>query len=180
MKYTMHINACKSSPNHPPTPSSVQPLSHVQLFVILWSAALQASLSITNSWSLIKLLSVELVMSPNHLILCNLLLLLPSVFPSFRVFSNELVLCIRWSKCWSFSFGISPSNEYSGLISFEIDWFDLLAVKGTPQHHSSKAYTYNPAIPLLGIHTEKTRIERHMYPNVHRSTVYNSQDMEAT
>ena len=150
MKYTMHVNACKSSPNHPPTPSSVQPLSHVQLFVILWSAALQASLSITNSWSLIKLLSVELVMSPNHLILCNLLLLLPSIFPSFRVFSNELVLCIRWSKCWSFSFSISPSIEYSGLISFETDWFDLLAVKGTPQHHSSKAYTIQPSNPTAG------------------------------
>ena len=143
MKYTMRVNACKSSPNHPPTPSSVQPLSHVQLFVVLWSAALQASLSITNSWSLIKLLSVELVMPPNHLILCNLLLLLPSIFPSFRVFSNELVLCIRWSKCWSLSFGISPSNEYSGLISFEIDWFALLSVQGTLksllQHHRTWA-----------------------------------------
>ena len=94
-------------------------------------AARQASLSITNSWSLLKLMSIESVMSSNHLILCHPLCLLPSIFPSFRVFSNESVLCIRWSKCWSFRFSISPSNEYSGLISFRMDWFDLLAPQGT-------------------------------------------------
>ena len=106
-----------------------------------WTAAHQTSLSITNSRSLLKLRSIELVMPSNHIILCNSLLLLSSIFPSIRIFSNELVLCIRWPKCCSFS--ISPSNEYSGLISFRIDWFDLLAVQGTLksllQHHSSKA-----------------------------------------
>ena len=101
------------------------------------------SLSITNYQSLLRLMSIKLVMPSNHLIFFHPLLLLPSIFPSIRVFSNELVLCIRWPKCWSFSFTISPSNEYSGLISFRIDWFDLLAVQGTLksllQHHSSKA-----------------------------------------
>ena len=108
-----------------------------------WPAAPQASLSITNSRSPLKLLSVESVMPSNHLILCRPLLLLPSIFPSIRGFSNESALCIRWPKYWGFSFSISPSNEYSGLISFRIDWLDLLAVQGTPksllQHHSSKA-----------------------------------------
>ena len=122
--------------------SSVQSLSHVQLFATPWTAACQASLSITNSWSLPKLISIESVMPSNHLILCCPLLP-PSIFPRIRVFSNESVLCIRWSKYWSFSFSISPSNEYSGLISFRIDWFDLLAVQGILksllQHHSSKA-----------------------------------------
>ena len=107
-----------------------------------WTVAQQASLSIINSWSLLKLMSIALVMPSNHLILCHPLLLLPSIFPSIRVFSNELVLHIRWPKDWSFSFSINPSNEYSGLISFRIDWFDLLTVQGTfknlPQHHSSK------------------------------------------
>ena len=107
------------------------------------TAALQAPLSITNSQSLLKLMSIESVMPPNHLILCHSLLLLPSVFPRIRVFSNKSVLCIRWPKYWSFSFSISPSNEYSGLISFRIDWFDLLAAQETCktllQHHSSKA-----------------------------------------
>jgi len=111
--------------------SSVQSLSHVQLFATPWTAACQASLSITNSWSLLKLMSIELVMPSNHLILCRPLLLPPSIFPSIRVFSNESVLCIRWPKYWSFSFSISPSNEYSGLISFRVDWLDLLAVQGT-------------------------------------------------
>ena len=106
-------------------------LSHVQLFVTPWTAAHQASLSITNSWSLLKLMSIQLVMPSSHLILCHPLLLLPSIFPSIRVFLNKSVLCIRWPKYWSFSFSISPSNEYSGLISFRIDWFDLLAVQGT-------------------------------------------------
>ena len=108
-----------------------------------WTAARQAFLSITNLWSLPKLTSIELVMPSNHLILCGPLLLLPSIFPSIRVFSNKSALCIRWPKYWSFSFSISPSNEYSGLISFRIDWFDLLAVQGTLksllQHRSSKA-----------------------------------------
>ena len=108
-----------------------------------WIAACQTSLSIADCRSLLKLTSVESVMPSNRLILCLPLLLLPSIFPSIRVFSNESVLCIRWPKYWSFSFSISPSNEYSGLISLSIDWFDLLAVQGTPksllQHHSSKA-----------------------------------------
>ena len=111
--------------------SSVQSLSCVQLFATPWTAAYQATLSITNSSSLFKLMSFELVMLSNHLILCHPLLFLPSIFPSIRVFSYESVLCIRWPKYWSFSFSINPSKEYSGLISFRIDWFDLLAVKGT-------------------------------------------------
>ena len=127
----------------PETISSVQSLSHVQLCVTPWTAARQASLSITNSQSLIKVMSIELVMPSNHLILCRPLLLLPSIFPSIRVFSNEPALHIRWPKYWSFSFNISPSNEHSGLISFRMDWLDLLAVQGTLktllQHHSSKA-----------------------------------------
>ena len=109
--------------------SSVQLLSHVQLFATPWTAARQGSLSITNSWSLLKLTSIELVMPPNHLILCHTLLLLPSNFPSIRVFSNESFLHIRWPQYWSFSFSISPSNEYSGLISFRMDWLDFLAVQ---------------------------------------------------
>ena len=120
-----------------------QSLSRVRLFVTPWTAACQASLSITNSWSLPKLMSIELVMSSNHLILCRPLLLLPSVFPSIRVFSNESALCIKQPKYQSFSFNISPSKEYSGLISFRLDQLDLLAVQGTLksllQHHSSKA-----------------------------------------
>ena len=102
--------------------SSVQSLSHVQLFATPWTAAHQASLSITNSWSLLKLMPIESVMPSNHLILCQPLLLLPSIMPSIRVLSNESVLRIRWPKYWSFSFSISPSNEYSGLISFRMDW----------------------------------------------------------
>ena len=122
---------------------SVQFLSHIRLFVTPWTAACQASQSITNSWTLYKLMSIESVMLSNHLIFCCPLLLLPSTFPSIRVFSNESVLHIRWSKYWSFSFGISPSNEYSGLISFRMDWLELFAGQGTLksllQHHSSKA-----------------------------------------
>ena len=121
----------------------VQSLSHVQLFATPWTAALQAFLSFTISWSLFKCISLESVILSNHLILCCPLLLLPSIFPSIRVFSNESVLCIRWPKYWSFSFCKGPSNEYSGLISFRIDWFDLLSVQGILksllQHHSSKA-----------------------------------------
>ena len=101
------------------------------IFCDPWTAADQASLSITNSWSLLKLMSIELVIPSNHLTLCHPLLFLPSIFPSIRVFSNDSVLCISWPKFWSFHFSISPSNEYSGLISFTIDWFDLLAVQGT-------------------------------------------------
>ena len=123
--------------------SSVQLLSHVLLFATTWIAAGQASLSITNSRSLLKLMSIEWVMLSNHLIHCRSLLLLPSIFPSIRVFSNESVLRIRWPKYWSFSFNISPFNEHLGLISFRVDWLDLLAVQGTLKsllkHHSSKA-----------------------------------------
>ena len=123
--------------------SSVQSLSHVRLFATPWASACQASLSITNSWGLCKLVSIESVMPSNHLIICHPLLLLPSIFPSIRVFSNQSVLCIRWPKYWSFSFSISLSSEYSWLISFRMDWLDLLAVQGTLksllQHHSSKA-----------------------------------------
>ena len=122
--------------------SSVQQLSRVQLFVTPWTVARQASLSITNSQSFLKLISIESVMPSNHLILRRPLLLLPSIFPSIRVFSNESALCIKWPKYWSLSFSISPSSEYPGLISFRKDWLDLLAVQGTLksllQHHSSK------------------------------------------
>ena len=143
-------------PIHSPTPvkplattdlfsvsiSSVQSLSHVRLFVIPWTSAHLASLSITNSWSSPKLMSIESVMPSNYLLLCRPLLLLPSIFPSIRVFSNESALRIRWPKYWSLSFNISPSNEHPGLNSFRMDFLDLLAVQGTLksllQHHSSK------------------------------------------
>ena len=130
--------------------SSVR-FSHVQLFATPLPAKCQASLSITNSWSLLKLMSIESVMPSNHLILCRPLLL-PSIFSSIRVFSNESVLCIRWPKYWSFSFSIHPSNEYSGLISFRMDWLDLLAVQGTLksllQHHSSKHQFFGTQLSL--------------------------------
>ena len=124
--------------------SSVQLLSRVKVFATPWIAAHQASLPITNSWTLLKLMSIESVMPSNYFILCRPLLLPPSIFPSIRVFSNESALCIRWPKYWSFSFSISPSNEYSGLISFRMDWLDLFAVQETLkmsllQRHSSKA-----------------------------------------
>ena len=123
--------------------SSIQLLIHVRLFTTPWTPALQASLSITNSPSSLKLMSTESVMPSNHFILCCPLLLLPSIFPSIRVFSNKSVLRIRWPKNWSFSFSISPSNEHPRLIFFRMDWLDLLAVQGTLksllQHHSSKA-----------------------------------------
>ena len=132
--------------------SSVQSLSHVQLFVSPWTAALQAALSITNSWNLLKLMSIESVMTSNHLILCHPLLLLPSIFPITWVFSNESVLSIQWPKCWSFSLSISPSNDYSGLISFRIDWFDLLEVHGTLknllQHYNSIASFFSAQLSL--------------------------------
>ena len=125
------------------TGSSVQLLSRARLFVTPWTAAHQASLSITNSWSLLKPMSIELVMPSNNRILCHPLLLPPSIFPSIRVFSNESLLCIRWPKYWSFSFSIIPSNEHPVLISFGMDWLDLLAVPRTLkhllQHHSSRA-----------------------------------------
>ena len=123
--------------------SSVQLLSHVHLFATPWTAAHQVSLSITNSRSPLKPMSIESVMPPSHIILCHPLLLLPSIFPSIRVFSKEPAFCMRWPKYWSFSFNISPSNEHPGLISFRMDWLNLLAVQGTLkslfQHHSSKA-----------------------------------------
>ena len=123
--------------------SSIQLLSCVWLFATPWTEALQASLSITNSQSLLKRMSIELVMPFNHLILCHPLLLPPSVLPNIRVLSSESVICITWSKYWSFTFSISPSKIYSGLISFRVDWFDILVVQGTLksllQHHSSKA-----------------------------------------
>ena len=140
--------------------SSVQPLSHVQLFATSWTAEHQASLSITNPQSLLKLMSIESVMPSNHLILCHPLLLLPSIFPSISVLSNESVLHIRWPKYWSLSFSINLSHEYSGLISFGIDWLDILAVQGTLksllQHHSSKASIFQCSaffmVQLTSIH----------------------------
>ena len=142
--------------------SSVQLLSHVRLFATPWTAACQASLSITNSRSPPKPMSIELVMPSKHLILCCPFLLLPSIFPIIRIFSNESVLHIWWPKYWSFSFSISPSNEYSGLISFRMDWLDLLAVQGTLksllQHHSSKAsilrlsFLYSPTLTSIHDH----------------------------
>ena len=133
--------------------SSIQFISVAQylwLFVTPWTATCQASLSIINFWSLLNLMSIQIVMPSNHLMLCHPLLLLPSIFPSTRVFSNESALHIRWPKYWSFSFSIGPSNEYSGLISFRIDWFDLLAVQGTLksllQHHSSKAAMFSTVL----------------------------------
>ena len=141
--------------------SSIQSLSCVRLFATPWTAACQASLSITNSQSLLKLRSIESVMPVNHLIFCCPLLLPPSNFPSIRVFSNESTLSIRWPKYWNFSFTISPSNEHPGLISFKMDWLDLLAVQGTLkslfQHHSSKAsilwhsafFTVQPSHPYM-------------------------------
>ena len=142
------------------TISSVQLLSHVRLFATPWTAACQASLSITYSRSLIKLMSIESVIPSNHLILCCPLLLLPLSFPSISIFSNESVLRIRWPKYWSFSFNISPSSEYSGLISFRMHWFDIHAVLGTLrrllQHHSSKSinslalsFLYSPTLTFI-------------------------------
>ena len=137
--------------------SSVQVLSCVRLFATLQTAACQTSLSITNSWSLLRIMAIESVMPSNHLILCCPLLILPSMFPSIRVFSNESVLHIRLPKCWSFSFSISPFNEYSGLVSFRIDWFDLLEVQETsptPQFKSinSLALTFLYSPTLTSIH----------------------------
>ena len=127
---------------------SVQSLGRVLLFATPWTAAHQASLFITNSQSLLKLMSIELAMPSNHVILCHPLLLLPSVFPSFRVFSNKTALRIRWPKYWSLSFSISPSNEYSGLISFGMDWLDLLAVQGTLKSLLQNSSLKLPHFPL--------------------------------
>ena len=140
--------------------SSVQLLSYGPTLVTPWTAARQASLSITNSWSLLKLMSIASVMPSNHLVLCHPLFLPSSIFPSIRVFFNELVLLIRWPKYWSFSFSVSPSNDYSGLISFRMDWLDLLAVQGTLksllQHQSLKASIFRPSaffiVQLSGPH----------------------------
>ena len=132
--------------------SLVQLLSHVPLFATPWTAGRQASLSITNSWSLIKLMSIESVMPSNHLILCRALLLPPSIFPSIRVFSNESAPRIKWPKYWSNSFSSSPSNEYSGLISFRMDWWNHLAVQGTLksllQHHIQKHQFFGAQVSL--------------------------------
>ena len=135
-------------------------LSPVRLFVTPWTTACQASLSISNSWSLLKLMAIASVMPSKHLILCHPLLLLPSIFPSIRVFLSESVLHIRWPKCWSFSFSISPSNEHAGLISFRTDWFYLLAVQGTLKSSptaqfksiSSSALSYLHGPTLTSIH----------------------------
>ena len=134
--------------------SSVQLfLSHVQLFATPWTAACQASLSITNSQSFLKLMSIKSVMPSNHLILCRPLLLPPSIFPSIRVFSNESVLCNRLPKHWSFSFSISPSNEYSGLTSFRIDWFDPLTVKGLSRVFSNTTVQKHQFLVLSFLHS---------------------------
>ena len=136
--------------------SSVQLLSSVQLFETPWTAACQASLSITNSQSLLKLTFIESVIPSDHVMFCHSLLLLPSIFPSIRVFSNESVLPMRWLKYWSFSFSISSSNEYSEMISFRMDWLDLLAIQGTLksllQHHSSKASILQSSAFFASIH----------------------------
>ena len=133
--------------------SSVQLLSRVQLFVTPWTAACQGSLSITNSWSLAKLMSIESVMSFNYLILCHALLLLTSIFPNIRGFSNESTLCIRWPTYWSFSFSISPFNEYPGLISFRMDWLDLPAVQGTLKSHLQHEFKRNNSSVLSFLHS---------------------------
>ena len=150
--------------------SSVHLLSHARLFATPRTAARLASLSITNSWSLLKLMSIELVMPSNHLILCHPLLLLPSVFPSIRVFSNESVLCMRWSKYWSFSFSTSPSNEYSGLISFRMDWLDLFAVQRTLKsllpttqfksiNSSALSFLHSPTLTSIHDHWKNNSLE---------------------
>ena len=148
---------------------SVQLLSHVWLFVTLWTTAHQASLSITNSWSLPKLKSIESVIPSNHLILGHPLLLLPSIFPSIRILSNESALCIRWPKYWSFSFNISPSNEHPGLISFRMDWLDLLAVQGTlkspptPQFKNINSlvlsFLYSPTLTSIHEHCKNHSLD---------------------
>ena len=150
--------------------TSFQSLSHVWLFATPWTAARQASLSITNSRSLPRLMSIESVMPSNHLILCRPLLLLPSIFPSIRVFSNELAFRIRWPKYWSFSFNIGPSNEHPGLISFRMDWLDLLAVQGTPEssptpqfksiNSSALSFLYSPTLTSIHDHWKNHSLDQ--------------------
>ena len=162
--------------------SSIQSVSCVRLFVTPWTAARQASLSISNSQSLLKLMSIESVMPSNRLTLCCPLHLLSSIFPSIRVFSKESALRIRWPKYWSFSFSISPSNEHSGLISFRMGWLDLLTVQGTLknllQHHSSKASIMNSSNFNWGLSTEGLfcLIASHYYWFVHINTAFASED----
>ena len=144
----------------------VQSLSHVQLFAIPWTEAYQASLSFTISWSLLRLMSIELVMPSSHLILCHPLLLLPLVFPSIRVFSNTSTLCIRWPKYWSFSFRISPFNEYSGLVSCMIDWFDLLVVQRTLKSSATPQFE-NIKFLALSLLYGPTLISIHEYWKIH-------------
>ena len=142
----------------------VQSLSHVGLFLTQWASECEASLSFTISHSFLKLMSIKLVMPSNHLILCRPLLLLPSIFPSIRVFSNQSVLHIRWPKYWSFSFSISPSNEYSGMISFRMDWLDLLAVQETLksllQHYSSASILRHSAFFMSNSHIHTRLLEK--------------------
>ena len=142
--------------------SSVQSLSRIWLFATPWTSVRQASLSITNSQSLPKLMSIESAMPTNHLILCRPILLLPSILPSIRVFSNESVLCIRWPKYWSYSFNISPYSEHPGLISFRMDWLDLLAVQGTlkslTQHYRSKASILYINLYINSLYKENTQL----------------------
>ena len=164
--------------------SSVQLLSRVQLFASPWTAAHQASLSITSSQSLLKLMSIESVMPSNHLILCHPLLLPPPVFPSIRIFSSESVLHIRWPKYWSFDFHISPSREYSGLITSRMDWLDLLAVQGTlkslPQHHSLKSinswalsFLYSPTLTSIHDYGKTTALARWTFVGNVMSLLFN-------
>ena len=163
--------------------SSVQSLSHVQLFATPWTAARQASLPITNSKSPPKPMSIELVMPYNHLILCHPLLLLPSIFPNIRVFSNESALHIRWPKYWSFSFNISPSNEHPGLISFRMDWLDLLVVLGTlkssptPQFKSISSsmlsFLYNPTLTSIHDHWKNHSLTKWTFVDKVMSLLFN-------
>ena len=165
---------------HPLTFSSVQLLCHVQLFVTPWTAACQASLSITHYQNLLKLMSIELVMPSNHLILCHPLLLLPSIFSSIRVFSNESVLHIRWPKYWSFSFNISAFKEYSGLISFRMNWLNLLALQGalkslgpTPQFKSINSlvlsFIYSPTLTSIHDHWKNHSLDSVQFSSVAQS-----------
>ena len=160
---TVSLTLCNRSAHNSVLFSSVQSLSRVRLFVTPWTAARQASLSITNCQSPLKPMSIELVMPSSHLILCHPLLLLPSIFPSIRVFSKESALCIRWPKYWSFSFNISPSNEHPGQISCRMDWLDLLAVQGTLKSLLQPIWPHRPRLI--------TTLLQH--PQIHRSGFYN-------
>ena len=179
--YNISVNNIYMMPLH----QSVQSLSRVRLFATPWIAAFQASLSITDSRSSLRLMSIESVMPSSHLILCRPLLLLPPIPPSIRVFSNESTLRMRWPKHWSFSFSIIPSKEIPGLISFRMNWLDLLGVQGTLKsllhHHSSKASILrHSAFFTVQLSWENHNSKRHMYPSVHCSTIYSSQKLEAT